>query len=160
MAASALVISVTQANNAQADGLLGDGLLGGGILTQQLCTPVQSGVGNQFTAPQTTQCNQGASSSTTSTTPNAGGPVTGYEVLNGSDQCERFQFCFVELTCPTGKRAVGGGFAVASTATYKLVRNLATEDGQGWIVEVINEAEPTAPTLTLFARTSCVNVTP
>ncbi|MFF4661342.1 hypothetical protein [Streptomyces sp. NPDC001381] len=139
VAAGALVINVSQAHNAQADGLL-DGLLGGDILTQQLCTPVQSGVGNQFTAPQNTQCNQGASSSTT--TP-AGGGITGYEVVKGGNfSLLPGESDSAAIFCPAGKRPLSGGVQAGGgdvdnlRLKYSYVHQI---DPTEWVVGVTHE---------------------
>ncbi len=72
--------------------------------------------------------------------PSSGGGVSGYQLVS---QERRFQASdvggapvFVTATCPSGKRAVGGGWE-QGTMNYEVRSSAPTFDGRGWTVGAV-----------------------
>jgi hypothetical protein len=90
----------------------------------------------------------------------AGSPgVSGYELVTGRSDVTSQLFNSVAITCPTGKKAVGGGGAtaggiVAGDGPY-IVVSQPSVDGNGWLVQT---ARGTPGGSVLLGYAICVNV--
>ncbi|MER5530285.1 hypothetical protein ABT075_37850 [Streptomyces sp. NPDC002677] len=102
------------------------------------CLPSgQVGVGNTVNGTQNVSCSQSASQ--TIPTPPANGGVTGAERVMGSANANANSAFFVDVPCPSGKIATGGGYLGSINASITVTGSAPVGDPPtSWRVYGIN----------------------
>jgi hypothetical protein len=83
--------------------------------------------------------------------PDGGGALPNVHTVTKVDSSDPGEELFVFIACPTGEKAIGGGFGIGPSLT--ILQSHPDQAGTSWVISVFN---PSTESATVFAYAVCI----